>query len=212
METHTLRSAVWQKFVSFVEEHSVRDMLVIIGLFFLAGILSAAAIDLPTMVRIVDAVMEWHHNALPTVLLTTFGVFSAPALYREARSALSDLCEMSHDPVPQVDSIEGIPTDELLDHLFTAGTFTRADAEKFGMTAKRHNALVSKLKELGILTHGANNSTVLAAGARREDVAALLSGKTKAEELKAGVRIVRPLPYSPTPSPAFKIRAVSAIA
>ncbi|WP_146118976.1 hypothetical protein [Blastopirellula marina] len=132
--------------------------------------------------------MTWHNYAIPTVLWIFGLVFSAPRIFR-LLSAFFTTEEQ------EVESIEGIPTSELLDHLFTFGTFKRDDIEdKFKIPRYRYTALAKKLKELDVLTSGENNATVLNPDCSREHVASILEGKTTAAELEKPLTIVRPLP------------------
>lgn len=82
------------------------------------------------------------------------------------------------------ESIEGIPTAELLDHLFTYETFKRKDIEdKFAIPRYKFDTLGKKLDDLGITVHGVNNARILNKEYSRQDVANILKGKKAAGEL-----------------------------
>ena len=74
--------------------------------------------------------------------------------------------------------IEGIPVDELLDHVFTYGNFKRDDAENlFAMPRNRYKDLIDRMDALGIFVRGENNSRVLNPELSRQEVAALVKGE-----------------------------------
>lgn len=81
--------------------------------------------------------------------------------------------------------IEGIPSVELLDHLFTVGSFKRDDIKrKFGIPHHRYQSLAKKLESLGILIRGENNARILNDAYSRQDIAAILHNKRKAVDLE----------------------------
>lgn len=75
-------------------------------------------------------------------------------------------------------SIEGIPVDELLDHLFTYGNFKRDDAESlFSMPRNRYKDLTDRMDRLGVFVRGENNARVLNPELSRQEVSALVRGE-----------------------------------
>ena len=86
-------------------------------------------------------VLHWDHARLPVALglgLVAYALHKATSLR----------------PV-SADSIEAIPTVELIDHLVTVGTFKGAEIErKFRAPRYRVTALAKRLKEIEILVPG----------------------------------------------------------
>lgn len=202
-EKKTMRGVVWQKLVRAVDAHSLRELGLFLLLLFLAGTLSLAVVSPERALQL----REWRGGAFPMLVQVNLFVFLLPRLYGWVRGGLERATEWgTHVPdVEAGDQLDGIPVMELIDHLFRARTFKRDDVEtRWRIPRYRYTALAQKLKALGVLTHGANNATVLAEDMSREDVARILSSAGTAEELELPVRIVRPLP-SPAPFSRRKI-------
>lgn len=208
MENKTLRSVLWQKVIECVEDLTLGQFALRMGLGCVA-ILYVLCIASPAFAT---RLASWNNGTVPLSVFVCAVLFSLPkmwALFSEQvfNSYLPE--QTGVEPVVQ-DSVEGIPVDELLEHLFTVRTFKRADIEqKFGIPRYKYSALATRLKEIGVLTHGENNATILADGIKREDVMNVLRGKGSAEELEKPLNIVRPLPSSP---PIFTKRVVTRIA
>lgn len=204
-EKKHMRSVVWQKLVAFVEAHSIRSMFKFVGLSFVAGLISAALTSPEETDRYFTLIMEWRNHTVPValwvVLLTFFGKRAALFLF----GAVADVLPASEDDEEVGDQelrIEGIPVPALVDHLVKFKTFKRDDIErKFLVPRYRYTALAKKLKEIGVLTHGQNNMSVLGEEWGRRELLSLFEGKEGADELEKGVNIVRP-----TPSPALFTR------
>jgi len=91
----------------------------------------------------------------------------------------------THTDIRTIDSIDGIPRIELLDHLFTIGTFKRDDVEsKWGIPRYRVTAISKKLDDLGVLIRGENNSRILNPEFTRADLATLLGDHDSVEDIK----------------------------
>jgi hypothetical protein len=87
--------------------------------------------------------------------------------------------------VRTIDSIDGIPRLELLDHLFTVGTFKRDEVEKkWGIPRYRVTEISKKLEDLGVLVRGENNARVLNTEYTRSDLAILLGEHGSFEDIK----------------------------
>lgn len=93
--------------------------------------------------------------------------------------------------VRTIDSIDGIPRLELLDHLFTVGTFKRDDVEnKWKIPRYRVTEISKKLEDLGVLVRGENNARVLNTDFTREDIASMIDGKKSFFDIKVFTRKV----------------------
>ncbi len=106
-------------------------------------------------------------------------------------------------------TLEGIPTVELLDHLFQFESFKREDIEKkFWIPRNRYTTLAIKLENIGVLIRGENNARVLSTEYSRADVAAILEQAESAKELKAVFRQVGPTSYTKQPTGKWIIQKV----
>jgi hypothetical protein len=86
---------------------------------------------------------------------------------------------------PVEDNIEGIPTVELLDHLFTAKSFKVKEAtDKFQVPQHRVEEIIKNLKRVGVLVAGPSNSSVLSPEFSRQDVASILKGQASARDIE----------------------------
>ncbi len=190
--TITIRAAICSKIAKFIQTHTIGEMCKRVGLAFIAGLISAAILDLQPVIRMVQGIIHWRDNAIPLIAMVTFFTFKMPWLYQKVSDAFTTLTESDDEEVG--DTIEGIPREELIDHLFTHKSFKRGDIETtFGIPRYRYTALCKKLKEIGVLTAGENNASILA-DVTRAQVVALLAGKSSAEELSSFQVIRQSLP------------------
>lgn len=193
-----MTSVLWQKLIGFVEEHSVRSMLKFVGLSFVAGLISAAVTSPEETDRYVSLIMEWRNYTVPMTLWVVFLTFFGKRMALFIFGGVADVLRPSEDDEEvgeQEMMLEGIPVAALVDHLVKFKTFKRDDIErKFLVPRYRYTALAKKLKEIGVLTHGQNNMSVLGEEWGRAELTALFAGKEGADELEKGVNIVRPLP------------------
>mgnify|MGYP001236172436 CR=1 FL=1 len=202
-----MRSVLWQKLVAFVEDHSVRTGLKIVGLFFFAGVVSAILTSPEVADLTFSRVMTWRNYTVPVTLWVLFLTFYGRRVYLWLTNSIASHIAFTED-VPDEDCmIEGIPVSDLVDHLVKFKTFKRDDIErKFLVPRYRYTALTKKLKELDVLTHGLNNMTVLGPEWNREKLLSLFAGRESADELEKTVNIVRPIP---SPTPRFTRRRIS---
>lgn len=137
----------------------------------------------------VIAILSWKNSAIPSAAFSTAIVFASPWLFRICIDTFKS-CFAGKDS-DEAETVEGIPTDELLDYLFTVKTFKRDDVEaRFKIPRYKYTILSKRLKESGVLTHGINNETVLSSDVTRAFVAGVLTGDGEP------VKIVRPIPSS----------------
>lgn len=197
-EKKHMRSVVWQKIVAFTEEHSIRSIVKFTALSFVAGLISAALTSPDTADRYFSAVMEWRNYTVPVTLWVVFLTFYGKKGITWLASSIASVMPSYEEGEIEEDTdcmIEGIPVTKLVDHLVKFKTFKRDDIErKFLIPRYRYTALAKKLKEIGVLTHGQNNMSVLGEEWGRRELTNLFSGKEGADELEREVNIVRPLP------------------
>lgn len=204
-EKKHMRSVLWQKIVGFLEEHSLRSILKAVALSFAAGLISAALTSPEETDRYFTAVMEWRNYTVPVTLWVVFLTFFGKKMLKGLAASVASVMPSYEEGEIEEDTdcmIEGIPVTKLVDHLVKFKTFKRDDIErKFLIPRYRYTALAKKLKEIGVLTHGLNNMSVLGEEWGRSELTELFAGKQGADELERGVNIVRP-----SPSPASFVR------
>lgn len=198
--TTTIRGALHGKLASYVEKHTMRHIGINVALFFFAGLLSSFAFDNGALAI---NLANWKHGAIPNTVFIFLFSFQIPRIARAVRNLYIDAKDASQNVEIEDDeeTVQGIPTDELLDYLFTVKTFKRDDVEaRFKIPRHRYTSLAKRLKSAGALVHGINNQTMLNPQWSRARLAGVLTGEGEP------VTIVRPLP-----SPAFTRRMLSEI-
>lgn len=136
----------------------------------------------------VAMVLSWEN----WILLKAAGSWIFCSNFRAIVSSLSEMLrESEKDDVgdPGTESVEGIPTVELVAHLFAEKRFSSSDAkDKFALPAARYSALAKKMEEVGILVRGDKNARVLNPDFSRSDVVSIFAGCSKAEDLETLLR------------------------
>lgn len=154
------------------------------------------------------AILTWENAIIAKAVVVTLFVFNfsriVSVLLIKFESVLA-----SREEIRTIDSIDGIPRLELLDHLFTVGTFKRDEVEKkWGIPRYRVTEISKKLEELGVLTRGENNSRVLNTEFTRSDIASLLGDRESVEDIKMLTRKIDG-GYSHRPSGSEVLQRVS---
>lgn len=103
-------------------------------------------------------------------------------------------------PVLSAERIDGIPTVELISHLFEEGKFSVRDADALKMPRNRYFALANKMEEVGILVRGEKNARILNPDFSRSDVVSILAGCETASELKPLLRKIDEGNFTHSPS------------
>lgn len=180
----SLTSVVWQKMVETVDRSTVPQLLTWFGLCLLAGAAAAAWINVEATMALVLRVSDWKGGAVPKAAIAFALVFNGKRICRSVYHWLLDQIEFLSG-VPTCDTLEGVPTAELLDHLFQEKSFRRDDVEaKFGIPRYRVTALTKKLREIGVLVVGPNNLSTLNPDFTRQDVASVFRPARTAEDLQ----------------------------
>lgn len=215
MNTNTLKSqaqnslvgVLWNKFVEFVEEKPLGSIIRFLAMSFLAGVLSSILTAPDAMQEVFYRLMMWRHSVIPAVVMCFAFVFFAPKLWGMFFEQVVQIVEFFSDQSIESDeTIEGVPVNELIDHLFENQSFKRCDIEgTFGMPHNRFQRLAEKMEEMEILTRGENNSRVLNTKMTRAEVIEHLKGKRVAMQLEYPLNIVRTSLPCPTTFTSRKI-------
>lgn len=203
IETPSLRSVVWGKFVEFVSHYSFVQIISFVFMSFIAGLLSAAVFNVDETLSVGQAALVWRGGLLVKVAGTFVLVFNARRIASFVWTHLQDMIYFLADsPTPNEITIEGIPHHELLDHLFKTGSLKREEVkDKFGIAHHRFKALADRMEEVGILVRGEANARVLNPEYSRQDVALMLRKAENAEDIQA---LFRPTDLGFTSAPSAK--------
>jgi len=161
-----LLSAIGRKLAEILDGHSAGELASYVCLSFVAGLITDTAVGGSILIHL----LNWRHGLLPTFGIVSFVVFNHRWLWSFVPS-LKTVGDRAKG-----DTIEGIPTVELLDHLFTARSLkVKEVTAKFRVPQYRVEELIKNLKRVSVLVPGANNASVLNSEFSRQDVAAILT-------------------------------------
>jgi len=183
----TIRSALATRIATYIEEHGILPIARQVGLFFLAGLLSAAVVNVEVAQEKLVAAFTWKEYAVTKVIWTFALVLNARRIAWLLLHAF-DIVADWFTPAEETsagETIEGIPTVELLDHLFRTKALKVKDATaRFGVPQHRVEALVKALRHVQVLVPGPCNASVLNPDFSRQDVASILDGASEAKDLQ----------------------------
>lgn len=177
----TVRGILYSKALDALEKTELSEMArysAAVGATFAM----TAALAYPELVK--DAatlVLSWENWILPKAALSAAVCFNFRAVWKRA---LEEMKPVNSVRPEMEESIEGIPTIEIIHHLFENGTFSVKDAKAFALPMARYEALSKRLEEIGLLVRGEKNARVLNPEWARSDVVSVFAGCRTAEELK----------------------------
>ena len=178
----TISSILWGKFLRNIRNTSLKEYFSITCSIVATGGLTILFLRPDLLITSGVFLYSSGNYLLPKLLLSALIVFKGPKVYRWIRKRNRVMSGMT---------LESIPISELLDHLFTEQSFKREEIKKkFGLAHHRYNILAQKLEDLKVLNRGPNNSRVLNTEYSRQDIAGILEGKKKAEDLSEELRRV----------------------
>lgn len=148
--SRTIPQIISNKILDSIESQSLGDILLRSLLILLAIIATLAVLYPATTQSIAKAIASWNNYAFAK------SVFIFAITFNLSRIGKLALKIYKNRPTPQKtatgDTIEGIPTLELLDHLFEHQSFKREDIEtKFAIPRNRYATLANKMESIGIL-------------------------------------------------------------
>jgi hypothetical protein len=195
----TIPQIIANKILDHIELQSLGDIFFRSALLIIAIIATLAVLYPATAQSIAQAVNEWHNSAIPKTAFIFALVFNFQRIARLAHTIYKN--RPVAEKTPTGDTIEGIPTVELLDHLFEHQSFKRDDIEgKFGIPRNRYTLLAIKLEKIGVLIRGDSNSRILNPDYSRADIAAILASSENARDLQAVFREVAPGSFTREPT------------
>lgn len=203
-QVRTARSIMREKALDLLERTELSEMARV-SAAVVSSVAITAALAYPQDVGgLLRDVAAWQNWLLPKAAASAAVCFN----FRRIVTA----CASVADSVPQekprkavcekrLGTLEGIPHEEFAHHLFTYGRFSVADADVvFGLPRARYSALAKKLEEIGVLVRGEKNSRVLNPDFGRSDLASVLDGCEKAEDLRPLLRKDGECSYTASPS------------
>lgn len=180
----TIGSVLHNRFLDHVQNSGIRSLLSQVFGIFLALAVPLVLHYFQSSIEVAWNVLAWQNGAFVQGLVVIAVWHFRSELARKVRGVRRTVNHRT------VETLEGIPTLEILAHLFEAKTFTRMDVmKKFGCTRSNYDALVSSMKSAAILVRGDNNAHVLNCEFTREHVAAMLSNAAAGNGMSALVKV-----------------------
>ncbi len=147
----------------------------------------------------INAVGSWNNGAIIKMAFIFVLTLNFTKIAQLGVKAWKNLPEARKEEM--AGTLEGIPTVELLDHLFQFKSFKRSEVEeKFGLPRNRYTTLAMKLENLGVLIRGENNARVLNEEYSRADIAAIMASSWSVKGLKKVFRQVGPTSFTSEPT------------
>lgn len=184
MQNRTLTSILVSKILDVLESSTLSQIFSGFLLFLASIILTVVLTYTDDSKEAFRAILTWENAIIAKAIVTTLLVFNFSRILSYVLQKFESILA-SHTVIRTIDSIDGIPRLELMDHLFTVGSFKRDDVEsKWWIPRYRVTAISKKLEELGVLIRGENNSRVLNPEYTRSDLATLLGDHESVEDIK----------------------------
>ena len=189
MQTRTLTSILVSKILDVLESSTLSQIFSGFLLLLASIIITVVLTYTDDSIAAFRAILAWENAIITKAVVVSLMVFN----FSKILSLILEWFESVMAPTPEsvrtIDSIDGIPRLELMDHLFTIGTFKRDDVEsKWAIPRYRVTAISKKLEDLGVLIRGENNSRILNPEYTRADLATLLGNHTSMDDVKVLTR------------------------
>ena len=184
MQNRTLTSILVSKVLDVLESSTLSQIFSGFLLLLASIILTVVLTYTDDSIEAFRAILSWENAIIAKAIVITLLVFNFSKLLSYVLHMFESLLTTRTD-IRTIDSIDGIPRLELMDHLFTIGTFKRDDVEKkWGIPRYRVTLISKKLEDLGVLVRGENNARTLNTEYTRSDLALLLNGFDSMEDVK----------------------------
>lgn len=188
MQTRTLTSILVSKVLDVLESSTLSQIFSGFLLLLASIILTVVLTYTDDSIEAFRAILSWENAIIAKAIVITLLVFNFSRILALILEWFESLLA-THTDIRTIDSIDGIPRLELMDHLFTIGTFKRDDVEsKWAIPRYRVTAISKKLEDLGVLIRGENNSRILNPEYTRADLATLLGDHKSMDDVKVLTR------------------------
>lgn len=188
MQTRTLTSILVSKILDVLESSTLSQIFSGFLLLLASIIITVVLTYTDDSIAAFRAILSWENAIITKAVVITLLVFNFSKILALILEWFESLLA-THTDIRTIDSIDGIPRLELMDHLFTIGTFKRDDVEsKWAIPRYRVTAISKKLEDLGVLIRGENNSRILNPEYTRADLATLLGDHQSMDDVKVLTR------------------------
>lgn len=188
MQNRTLTSILVSKVLDILESSTLSQIFSGFLLLLASIILTVVLTYTDDSIEAFRAILSWENAIIAKAIVITLLVFNFSKILALILEWFESLLA-THTDIRTIDSIDGIPRLELMDHLFTIGTFKRDDVEsKWAIPRYRVTAISKKLEDLGVLIRGENNSRILNPEYTRADLATLLGDHKSMDDVKVLTR------------------------
>lgn len=183
----TVGSILWNRFLDHISENPIKVLATEVFGFLLA-------VAVPFTIQYFQGTLSvfWDVMSYKQFMFVQSALVYTVWNYRKSIIAQFKQAHGVRQTSP-VATIEGIPTTEILDHLFDNQTFKREEVQKkFGISRSEYDRLVSILKGAKILVHGPCNAHLFNTEYSREQVANMVNAGAKngkISEMDAGVQL-----------------------
>jgi len=175
-----MKTIIYKKFLNILEEKSFKQILMSVLLWLWSVILSLILIYTDQTIEILLFIYNYNNFTLPKIIFSFWLIFNYKIIINFWKNVINEL-----KPKIEEDKIEGIPTMELIEHLFFEWSFKRDEVEKkFLIPRYKFTILAKKFDELKILIRWENNSRILNPEFSRQQIAETLSWKKSSENLQ----------------------------
>lgn len=206
IEKPTIPGAFHGKMVKYIEEHSLKELLQLLGKSLLCVLIFVGLRNGETLQVFIFQLAIWNNSILVHIFWSCFLVFGF-AYFKRFVGYIRDQLQVIFDRGVVVESsgpaIEGIPTAELIDFLLTMKKF--GDFQKtFGISRALHDDFARHLEKLGVLVRGENYSRILNPAVGERELIRIFESVEHIDELST-IELLAGEEQSPT---LFKIRSI----
>lgn len=128
MQTRTLTSILVSKVLDVLESSTLSQIFSGFLLLLASIILTVVLTYTDDSIEAFRAILSWENAIIAKAIVITLLVFNFSKILALILEWFESLLA-THTDIRTIDSIDGIPRLELMDHLFTIGTFKRDDVE-----------------------------------------------------------------------------------
>lgn len=201
----SLSSVLWSKLLDTIEGATWYELFITFAKIFSWIIISYSLVNMRDLDEKIIALAYWQDFAILKISFVFVLVFYSRVIYRVLSSAFLWISE--HIPtieIPRADVLgpiyNGIPVVELVDYIFTAPSYSRADfCERFAVGRKVFDDLASSLDHIGVFVRGQNNARTLSSEFSRADISSILTRACDTGEIRPLIREIK-TGYTHTPS------------
>jgi len=184
MKPRTLTSILVSKILDVLESSTLSQIFSGFLLLLASIIVTVVLTYTNDSIEAFRAILAWENAIIMKGVVVTLFIFNFSKILALILEWFESLLA-THTDIRTIDSIDGIPRLELMDHLFTVWTFKRDEVEsKWAIPRYRVTAMSKKLEDLGVLIRWENNSRILNPEYTRSDLATLLGNHESVDNIR----------------------------